>query len=659
MHQTISNKINFATQFLIIVLLMISCFVIDYSLFNGIVYAKEIWIQAVSVFILGYLIIYIFNIKVININIIDLLVFTLFLWMVGIDFFNMEPYRNSKSHIINIITYFILYLFFRLLGKDIRRLYGIIAMYLMVIVAQVIIGLLQLYGIINSYHTLFPITGTFHNPGPFAGFIVIGLPIALTLFFITKSYGENKHNIGQISYINEPFTIRKWCIGKRVNGNKVLKFLAQFVIVMLLLTLPATKSRAAWLGAIVGCLFVIWKFKDYKVIRQCFPIKLKIGFNKNLQRLAIATLILFIVFVVIGGFYKFKQGSADGRLLIWQVSFEMIKDKPLLGWGQGGFDANYANYQADWFKSGKGTAAQKMMAGMPETPFNEVLRIAINYGLTGMFIVSIIGLILFGGRSGKGGILEKIPSLKHSRILFQSGLISIFIFSLFSYPFDVPSIRSQMLLLLVLLVNFSSNIYTVKIPILRLGKKKLIPFFLFVNFKIGVAVFAFIVGLAIYRTNMSKYIGLREWNESYLYYQYMAYDASVESYNEANLHIPKNGLLLQMYGKCLAIKKEYYTAIKVLLEAKRFYSSSIIEITLGQCYEALGENDMAESAFIQAINMEPVKFYPLYLLTKLYYDTDQKEKAFEFWEKIKYKQIKIPSMAIRQMKDELNQLFEK
>ena len=42
--------------------------------------------------------------------------------------------------------------------------------------------------------------------------------------------------------------------------------------------------------------------------------------------------------------YYYKKDSADGRLLIWRVSIDMIADAPLVGHGIGTFEN-----KVDWF----------------------------------------------------------------------------------------------------------------------------------------------------------------------------------------------------------------------------------------------------------------------------------------------------------------------
>ena len=40
-------------------------------------------------------------------------------------------------------------------------------------------GLLQMYGYEPSNHSLYALTGSFYNPGPYSGFLAMCLPLAL------------------------------------------------------------------------------------------------------------------------------------------------------------------------------------------------------------------------------------------------------------------------------------------------------------------------------------------------------------------------------------------------------------------------------------------------------------------------------------------------
>jgi hypothetical protein len=64
------------------------------------------------------------------------------------------------------------------------------AMYLYLLISIIIGGIiqcihgnLQLYGYLPSNHNLFNITGSFFNPGPYAGYLISVLPIAAGIYF--------------------------------------------------------------------------------------------------------------------------------------------------------------------------------------------------------------------------------------------------------------------------------------------------------------------------------------------------------------------------------------------------------------------------------------------------------------------------------------------
>lgn len=93
----------------------------------------------------------------------------------------------------------------------------------------------------------------------------------------------------------------------------------------------------------------------------------------------------------LGGLYYWKQDSADGRLLAWQISVEMIADRPVFGWGSDGFDTFYMPYQADYF-SRHPNSPFLLLADNLSHPFNEFLWFSVQYGIAGLiFLLFILG----------------------------------------------------------------------------------------------------------------------------------------------------------------------------------------------------------------------------------------------------------------------------
>ena len=76
------------------------------------------------------------------------------------------------------------------------------------------------------------------------------------------------------------------------------------------------------------------------------------------------------------GAYLLKKDSADGRLLMWKVSVQAIKEKPLGGYGWDYVAGAYGDAQEKYFSKGDYTAQEEHVAGSPEYVFNEYLQAA-------------------------------------------------------------------------------------------------------------------------------------------------------------------------------------------------------------------------------------------------------------------------------------------
>jgi O-antigen ligase len=94
------------------------------------------------------------------------------------------------------------------------------------------------------------------------------------------------------------------------------------------------------------------------------------------------------VLVAAGLGLSFKQMSATGRLLIWNVSSRMVLDRPLAGVGFSNFPAFYNLAQGRFFAGGLGTVTERLSAAPGLYAFNDYLETAVELG--------IVGLIAFG-----------------------------------------------------------------------------------------------------------------------------------------------------------------------------------------------------------------------------------------------------------------------
>lgn len=253
---------------------------------------------------------------------------------------------------------------------------------------QAVLGLLQLYGYAASRHSLYAMTGSFYNPGPYSGYLAMALPICLYRWLASDG------------------------LKKRFAGATAL---------LILCVLPAGMSRSAWVAAAVSCLWVYgchagWaeKFQAVWRRRKGEVVTAVVG---GVCALALAGYLLFTL----------KPDSARGRLLMWKMSCLAIAEQPWSGHGVGSFAAAYGDAQEAYFAAGDFEPWEERVAGSPEYAFNEYLQAAVELGiplalcLTGV----VIGCLCAGVRKRRYGIC--------------GALLSLMVFSFSSYPLQIPT----------------------------------------------------------------------------------------------------------------------------------------------------------------------------------------------------------------------------
>ena len=131
------------------------------------------------------------------------------------------------------------------------------------------------------------------------------------------------------------------------------------------------------------------------------------------------TLLLIGLFI---GLIYLKPASASGRVLIWKVSAGLCKEHIIQGNGLGSFKADYMPEQAKYLSSSYADESDRILAGNTNHPFNEYLLLLIEQGLIGiaLFLLSLIAVF-------RSNVVFDTPALLT--------LVSIAIFSCFSYPF--------------------------------------------------------------------------------------------------------------------------------------------------------------------------------------------------------------------------------
>ena len=259
-------------------------------------------------------------------------------------------------------------------------------------------GLLQVYGYEPSNHSLYALTGSFYNPGPYSGFLAMCLPLAL----------------------------HEW-----LKGKGVWKHLALGALVLMSVVLPSGMSRSAWLAALVASGYVLGMHYREKVCRYW-------------NYFCVGGLLLAVLGV---GAYHWKKDSADGRLLMWKVASQAVLEHPLKGVGWEHVAGAYGDAQEKYFASGMATTQEEHVAGAPEYVFNEYLQVALAWG-----VPALCGILL---------VVVSCFCLGHQHRLYGvcGGLVSLGVFSFSSYPFQFMEFILAFLTLLVACVMTCRNVW--------------------------------------------------------------------------------------------------------------------------------------------------------------------------------------------------------
>lgn len=488
---------------------------------------------------------------------------------------------------------------------------------------QAVYGNLQLLGYYASNHSGFKMTGSFFNPGPYAGFLVSVWAVALGMYLFKDSITTQ---------------VQSQIKNNTLIFNKFIQYTFEYIPLLGLFTiaivLPALQSRASWMAAIVGSVVIV-------ELRYSFLSNL---FDKITNKIQKATLIVLAIGIISTGLfsiYHYKKASSDGRSFIWKVTTEMIADTPIFGVGFDRFKANYMNYQAQYFDK-NGETAEALVADNTYYAFNEGLQFVAENGFLGFVLLLLLGFVLFQTKA--------ISKHRVEAFIAKTGLLTIGVFACFSYPMQILPIKLVIVFLLAMRSNGTADTFQLTIGAIKRSQW---------TYKIIVLLLACVT---MYRTfsytqNLSQ--GFISWNNALNLHQYGDYKDAILEFELSYPIFKKDGDFLMNYGKTLSMASNPHKAITILEQAQLYQNNTVIATALGDSYKVTKQYDKAEEAYQQAVNMAPSKFYPNYLLAKLYDDSKQVGKAVAMAQKIVNKKIKISSTAIMEIKGEMKKILTK
>lgn len=435
-------------------------------------------------------------------------------------------------------------------------------------------GIFQYFSIFDAYAG-FSVTGNFNNPGTYAATLSAGFPISL--------------------------------FASTTQRSKMKRCIYGTIPVFVAIAVALSGSRAGILSVLISIIFFLF-------IKQKITIK--------------HLLFLFVSLIAVGiTLYFYKKDSADGRLLIWSCSWEMFKDKPLLGFGVEGFWKNYMNYQANYFSKHLNSPFA-VLADNTFRPFNEYITLLVNYGIIGLFM--FISFVYFLWKSYK----------RNKRLetnIAATCLLSIGVYACFSYPLSVPFVWLTIISSVFTIFYFAN--YSIKI---------------IVPFKRGIQVIIIFVSSLLIVLVSKDMLVVYRWSNTKIYpTKSDQFIITLLQYDKLYNELKSDYTFLYNYAEVLNAAGLCRKSLEITRECVTLCADYDLEILIGDNLIKTGNYVEAQKHFKLASNMCPVRFIPLYALFKIYQKTGKNDEAKIMAKKIACKSVKVSSFKIIMIKKEV------
>ncbi len=443
--------------------------------------------------------------------------------------------------------------------------------------AESVEGLMQVFGRHASGHSLYGMTGSFFNPGPYGGFLAMTTAAALGYVIRHRSVFDILSKMSFRSRFRQ-----RWLLLRVLPLSlcSVTSFLG-------LAVLPATGSRAAWLGLVVAVLLCVIKETD-------LLNSLNTGKHKARNR-RIAAVSAFLMAGLCFGAFMMKKDSAIGRLHIWRMELKAIAAAPLTGTGPGTALGAYGLAQEEFFTGISRSAAAVRAAGCPEYAFNEYLKFGMEYG--------ILGLLL-----SLGIVVGAVWLLVRRRSAFAYGLAAAGVFAWFSYPLSVPQTSVCIMIMLAMAGCEVLRYLSEMLP--KGGLRETV---------VAVMVMIPVAGALMLRPGYVEHKAAeQEWQTARMWVNMDMYEEAVKELAPLYGQMKGNYRYMYDYGYSLHKIGEYEKSISVLEEGVRLSCDPAFRNIIGKNHEALGNYYDAEKSYLRSHYMVPARLYPLILLMEMY-----------------------------------------
>ncbi|MDR2037529.1 MAG: O-antigen ligase family protein [Bacteroidales bacterium] len=437
-------------------------------------------------------------------------------------------------------------------------------------------GIAQYVGLLHE-GTHFRVVGNFNNPAGFASMLAISVPF---IFYFTLS------------------------------GKRWMKYIAWFTYAVVGTAVVLSASRVGMIAIAVSSFFYI--LKQNKTFRESVVWKKVIFF--------------LLISTVLSGLYFIKKDSADGRILIWRCTLDMIREKPLFGHGYKSFEAQYMLYQARYFEQNP-ESEFALLADNVKHPFNEFLFLITEFGLVSFLLLVFLVVIL---------IRTYLQDQDEKSFILMLAMAAIFILSCFSYPFQYPFTW--------LITGFSIAALSCK----NNERSHANRGFNFLILSSSIVLLVFTVKEVYYESqwyNIVKQSGL------------MRKQDVISEYECLYPFMNKNAYFVYNYAAILRYN-DPEKSTEMVIVCEKMLNDFDVQMLKADNYKKQRDFYKAKDGYVLASQMCPNRFVPLYELTNIYDSIKQPDIALKIANEIINKPVKVPSATISAIKMKMKEKVE-
>ena len=417
--------------------------------------------------------------------------------------------------------------------------------------------------------------GLFGNVNYFAEFLIVPLPIAVSLFFASR--------------------------------NKFKKILLLIATLAMGTSLIATFTRGSYLSFGVSLIFMFFLLlisRGKNFIKN----------NKKIFIILVAIIIITFLFVVPTPLNKSgtviskinsrisvtqltQSSSIKRRIAIWKFTVLMIKDHPLLGSGIGTYKYNTLRYQAEFFAQGENRSLYPH--GFADKAHNEYLQLWAELGIIGLgiFIWLIISYFSCGLK-----ILRKIRDEYRQGIIIglMGAMMAVLVDGIFGFPLHLPATIVLFWLALGLTVAvglLKDEVNAQEIKMIRENSS-------ISRFKPLLYIVIILLTIFLCVTVTRPFIARIYWYYGFKEIEKENWNKAIKTYEEALKWDPYLGEIYYDIGKILETKELYGVAVEYFEKAEKYINHPDLPQDFALIYLKKGQLDKAAIKLKQTISYQ-------------------------------------------------------